>query len=390
MKVKFISKREGSDFLQTHIEFLQSLIRIDSTNPPGNEHRVVEQFIRRSEAANLYYEVTELEDDRSNFSVTLKGSDEDKGKLLLSGHTDTVKIGSAEWDHGPFDAEIDNGRMYGRGTTDMKSGLAALYLAVESLHKEGVKLKRDVEFLATAGEEVDSVGAEHYVNTVGMKDVEAIVIAEPTSGKVVAGHKGALWIEVTLTGKTAHGAMPEEGINAVEAMGKVIGLVEELKEEWLEEKAPLGRSSVSANMISGGIQTNVIPDQCTLNVDIRTITPNIHDALYKEFDERLNSLFSGEGQPEVSSKVVLDRATVLTDEDATIIRDALEISGMESVGGVSYYTDGSVLNPDSKIPTLIYGPGIETLAHQPNEYVEVEAFESSIEFYKKLIEKYAG
>ncbi|WP_462421880.1 M20 family metallopeptidase [Salinicoccus sp. Marseille-QA3877] len=376
--------------MQTHIEFLQSLIRIDSTNPPGNEHRVVEQFIRRSEAANLHYEVTELEDDRSNFSVTLKGSDEDKGKLLLSGHTDTVKIGSAEWDHGPFDAEIDNGRMYGRGTTDMKSGLAALYLAVESLHKEGVKLKRDVEFLATAGEEVDSVGAEHYVNTVGMKDVEAIVIAEPTSGKVVAGHKGALWIEVTLTGKTAHGAMPEEGINAVEAMGKVIGLVEELKEEWLEEKAPLGRSSVSANMISGGIQTNVIPDQCTLNVDIRTITPNIHDALYKEFDERLNSLFSGEGQPEVSSKVVLDRATVLTDEDATIIRDALESSGMESVGGVSYYTDGSVLNPDSKIPTLIYGPGIETLAHQPNEYVEVEAFESSIEFYKKLIEKYAG
>lgn len=376
--------------MQTHIEFLQSLIRIDSTNPPGNEHRVVEQFIRRSEAANLHYEVTELEDDRSNFSVTLKGSDEDKGKLLLSGHTDTVKIGSAEWDHGPFDAEIDNGRMYGRGTTDMKSGLAALYLAVESLHKEGVKLKRDVEFLATAGEEVDSVGAEHYVNTVGMKDVEAIVIAEPTSGKVVAGHKGALWIEVTLTGKTAHGAMPEEGINAVEAMGKVIGLVEELKEEWLEEKAPLGRSSVSANMISGGIQTNVIPDHCTLNVDIRTVAPNIHDALYKEFDERLNSLFSGEGQPEVSSKVVLDRATVLTDEDATIIRDALEISGMESVGGVSYYTDGSVLNPDSKIPTLIYGPGIETLAHQPNEYVEVEAFESSIEFYKKLIEKYAG
>ena len=389
MRVRFISKREGSDFLQTNIEFLQSLIRIDSTNPPGNEQGVVEQFIQRSEAANLPYEVTDLSENRSNFSVTLKGSDENKGKLLLSGHTDTVKIGSQKWTHNPFDAEIDDGRMYGRGTTDMKSGLAALYLALESLHEEGFEPARDVEFLATVGEEVDSIGAAHYVDTVGMEGVDAIVIAEPTSGKVVAGHKGALWIEVSLTGKTAHGAMPEEGINAVEAMGKVIGLVEELKEEWLEEKVPLGKSSVSANMISGGIQTNVIPDQCTLNVDIRTVTPNVHDTLYKVFNERLNSLFSGDGQPEVETKILLDRATVVTGDDADIIQDALEISGMDTVGGVSYYTDGSVLNPDSKIPTLIYGPGIETLAHQPNEYVEVEAFEKSVEFYKELIKKYA-
>lgn len=388
--MKFISKREGSDFLQTDIEFLQSLIRIDSTNPPGNEHQVVEQFIQRSEAVGLPYEVTDLSENRSNFSVTLKGSDENKGRLLLSGHTDTVKIGAQEWAHGPFDAEVDGGKMYGRGTTDMKSGLAALYLALESLHEEGFELIRDVEFLATAGEEVDSVGAAHYVKTEGMDNVDAIVIAEPTSGKVVAGHKGALWIEVSLTGKTAHGAMPEQGINAVEAMGKVIGLIEELKEEWLEEKEPLGKSSVSANMISGGIQTNVIPDQCTLNVDIRTVTPNVHDDLYEEFNKRLSSLLSGEGQPEVETRILLDRATVVTGEEADIIQDALEVSGHETVGGVSYYTDGSVLNPDSKIPTLIYGPGIETLAHQPNEYVEVEAFEKSIEFYKELIKKYAG
>lgn len=376
--------------MQTNIEFLQSLIKIDSTNPPGNEHRVVEKFIDRSKSAGLPYKVTGLSENRSNFSVTLKGSDENKGRLLLSGHTDTVKIGSQKWIHGPFDAEIDDGKMYGRGTTDMKSGLAALYLALESLHEERFEPARDVEFLATAGEEVDSVGAAHYVKTEGMDDVDAIVIAEPTSGKVVAGHKGALWIEVSLTGKTAHGAMPEQGINAVEAMGKVISLIEELKEEWLEEKAPLGKSSVSANMISGGIQTNVIPDECTLNIDIRTVTPNVHDDLYEAFNKRLSSLFSGDAQPEVETKVLLDRATVVTEDDAAIIQDALGVAEQETVGGVSYYTDGSVLNPDSKIPTLIYGPGLETLAHQPNEYVAVEAFEASIKFYKDLIKKYAG
>src|SRR5699024_7113344 len=149
-------------------------------------------------------------------------------------------------------------------------------------------------------------------------------------------------------------------------MGKVIGLVEELKEEWLEEKEPLGKSSVSANMISGGIQTNVIPDQCTLNVDIRTVTPNVHDDLYEEFNKRLSSLLSGEGQPEVETRILLDRATVVTGEEADIIQDALEVSGHETVGGVSYYTDGSVLYPDSKIPTLNNGAYIETLTNQPN------------------------
>lgn len=375
---------------QTNIEFLRSLINIDSTNPPGNEHAVVEHFIKRCEGENIPYEVTDLGDNRSNFSVTLKGSDENNGRLLLSGHTDTVKIGTQKWIHGPFEAEIKDGNMYGRGTTDMKSGLAALYLAAEALYKGGYELKKDVEFLATAGEEVDSVGASHYANTSGMEDIEAIVIAEPTSGKVVVGHKGALWIEVALTGKTAHGAMPEWGINAVEAMAKVIHMIDGLKEEWMEEKAPLGKSSISANMIQGGIQTNVIPDQCILNVDIRTVTPNIHDVLYEKFNARLNELFSRENAPEVSTKVLLDRAALLTGEEQTIIQNALEVSGGDTVGGVSYYTDGSVLNPESEIPTLIYGPGIETLAHQPNEYVEIETFEQSIEFYKKLIKTYAG
>lgn len=271
----------------------------------------------------------------------------------------------------------------------MKSGLAALYLALESLYEEGYELNKDIEFLATAGEEVDSIGAKHYVQSTTMDNIDAIIIAEPTSEKVAIGHKGALWIEVTLTGKTAHGAMPEQGINAVEGMNKVINLVNDLKEEWAEETAALGKSSISANMINGGIQTNVIPDQCVLNVDIRTVTPNIHDNLYNQFNQRLNQLFSDNASPKVSTQVLLDRATVLTNENAEIIQNALDISNENNITGMAYYTDGSVLNPDSNIPTLIYGPGIETLAHQPNEYVEVKAFERSIDFFKNLIKQFA-
>lgn len=375
---------------QSNVEFLQSLITIESTNPPGNEAAVTELFKTRCEQNDVPYEITDLGNNRNNFSVTLTAKDNTEDKLLLSGHTDTVKIGAQQWQYGPFAATIDNGKLYGRGTTDMKSGLAALYLALESLYKEGFTPTKNIEFLATAGEEVDSIGAEHYVASTNMDNIKAIIIAEPTSEKVVVGHKGALWIEVTLTGKTAHGAMPEQGINAIEGMNKVLNLVDELKEEWLEEQAPLGKSSISANLISGGIQTNVIPDSCTLNVDIRSVTPNLHEKLYSEFTERLEAIFSAENSPEVSTKILLNRATVLTEEDESIITSALDVANANEVSGVSYYTDGSVLNPDSNIPTLIYGPGIETLAHQPNEYVEVDAFERSIEYFKKLIKVYTG
>ncbi|GGB82745.1 M20 family metallopeptidase [Staphylococcus nepalensis] len=374
---------------QSNLDFLKSLINIDSTNPPANEDNVVQVFKKRCESKNIPFDITNLSDQRSNISVTLKSNQRDAGKLLLSGHTDTVKIGAQEWKYDPFKGEIEDGKLYGRGTSDMKSGLAALYLALESVYEEGYELNKDIEFLATAGEEVDSIGAKHYVQSTTMDNIDAIIIAEPTSEKVAIGHKGALWIEVTLTGKTAHGAMPEQGINAVEGMNKVINLVNDLKEEWAEETAALGKSSISANMINGGIQTNVIPDQCVLNVDIRTVTPNIHDNLYNQFNQRLNQLFSDNTSPKVSTQVLLDRATVLTNENAEIIQNALDISNENNITGMAYYTDGSVLNPDSNIPTLIYGPGIETLAHQPNEYVEAKAFERSIDFFKNLIKQFA-
>lgn len=143
-------------------------------------------------------------------------------------------------------------------------------------------------------------------------------------------------------------------------------------------------------MIQGGIQTNVIPDECKLYVDIRSVIPNCHDKLYHDFNQALQSLFEGATLPNVEAKIILNREAVLTNEQSQIIQDALTIAQQQQVGGVSYYTDASVLNSNSDIPTLIYGPGIETLAHQPDEYVEVAAFERSIAFYKSLIIQYAG
>src|SRR5699024_5126308 len=178
------------------------LIRIDSTNPPGNENKVTKKLAERCDETGLSYKITDIESNRSNFEISLKA--EGKGKLIFCGHMDTVLAGEQPWEYPPFSGDLIGDKLYGRGASDMKSGLAAMFLAIESIFQEKRELSKEIVFLATAGEEVDSCGARQYLQGEDMSDVEALVIGEPTHEKVAAGHKGALWVEVVTIGKTAH------------------------------------------------------------------------------------------------------------------------------------------------------------------------------------------
>lgn len=370
------------------IQFLQHLLQIDSSNPPGNEHLVTEAFINRCKQNGLPFKVTMLDGTRSNFEVTLPGK---SGKqLFLCGHMDTVSPGTGEWVHSPFSGEIANGRIYGRGASDMKSGLAAMFLALEELYLTNTDLPADVTFLATAGEEVDSCGARVFLKENDSRKIDALVIAEPTNEKIVIGHKGALWLEITAYGKTSHGSMPEQGINAVDHIMKIIRVLNEMKIEWKTEKKPLGQSSLAVTMIEGGVQTNVIPDKCTIRADIRTVPPQSHSHFINKLKSKLDVLLDQGEIYKYRVEPLLDRPSILTDPARDIIQIAEMVKGESEADhyGVSYYTDGAVLNPRSEIPTLIYGPGDEKLAHQPNEWVSLAAFQRSIQFYKQLIMSY--
>jgi succinyl-diaminopimelate desuccinylase len=372
------------------IPFLQELLRIDSTNPPGNEQRIAQVLASRWERIGLPGKITRLEENRSNFEVRLKGKGEKT--LFFCGHMDTVSPGAKPWDYSPFAGEWVENRLYGRGASDMKSGLAAMMLAMEELYLSGATLHGDLVFLATAGEEVDSCGARHFFENVGMSNVDAIVIGEPTNEKVVIGHKGALWLEIVTYGKTAHGSMPEQGINAIDHMSNVIELIQRYKLAWRVEKPPLGRGSMAITEIGGGIQTNVIPDQCYIRVDIRSVPPKSHEQLFLELQQQLSELQNNVPGLQVECRKLLDRSAVLTDVDSPIIQTALKIKGLtdHDCFGISYYTDASVLNSSSSIPTLIYGPGDEKLAHQPNEWVDVGAYLRSIAFYRELAVRFLG
>ncbi|MCM3705120.1 MULTISPECIES: M20 family metallopeptidase [Cytobacillus] len=370
------------------IQFLQHLLQIDSSNPPGNEHLVTEAFINRCKEKGLPFKVTMLNETRSNFEVTLPGK---SGKqLFLCGHMDTVSPGKGEWVHSPFSGEIVNGRIYGRGASDMKSGLAAMFLALEDLYLTNSVPPVGVTFLATAGEEVDSCGARAFLEKNDGRQIDALVIAEPTNEKIVIGHKGALWLEITAYGKTSHGSMPEQGINAVDHMLKIIRVLDEMKIEWKTEKKPLGKSSLAVTMIEGGVQTNVIPDKCSIRADIRTVPPQSHSHFINKLKSKLDVLLDQGEIYQYSVETLLDRPAILTDPARDIIKIAQTINGESEADhyGVSYYTDGAVLNPRSEIPTLIYGPGDEKLAHQPNEWVSLAAYQRSIQFYRQLIMTY--
>jgi succinyl-diaminopimelate desuccinylase len=360
---------------------------MDSSNPPGNEHEAAKVLAERCESAGIPYEISHVGPNRSNVEIRLKG--EGGGQLVFCGHMDTVRPGEQPWTYPPFSGKIVGDKLYGRGASDMKSGLAAMYLAVESLFKEGKKLSKDIVFLATAGEEVDSCGARQYLEDHQMENVEALVIGEPTNEKVVVGHKGALWIEIVTVGKTAHGSMPEKGINAVESMNKVMDVLGSLKEKWKISAEPLGDSSLAVTKINGGVQTNVIPDRCSMHVDIRSVPPQSHEQLLSELKARLHALFSTKDSPGFSVNLLLDRPAILTDPSSKLIALAMDLNKQDVLCGVPYYTDAAVLNPDSRIPTLIYGPGDESLAHQPDEYVDIKAYLRSIDFYKQLAIAYS-
>jgi succinyl-diaminopimelate desuccinylase len=372
------------------IKFLQKLLQINSSNPPGNEHQVTEVLIKRAETCQIPYQITKVAENRSNFSIKLTGRS--NKRLILCGHMDTVSPGKEEWIYPPYSGKLVGSRLYGRGASDMKSGLAAMYLATEQLFLEQADLTLDVEFLATAGEEVDSCGARKYIENYSMDQVEGLIIGEPTNEKIVIGHKGALWTEIITYGKTAHGSMPGHGVNAIEQMIKVIHIIEKLKLKWRVSKFPLGESSLAITKIDGGIQTNVIPDQCTIHVDIRSVPPQTHTKLLDELQTELIEIQRRDPQFRFKLNPLLDRISLMTNPESKLIQCALDLKqqGIPDCTGVSYYTDGAVLNSQGLIQTLIYGPGDERLAHQPNEWIDIRAYLRTIDFYKQLIMMYSS
>ncbi len=186
--------------------------------------------------------------------------------LVFSGHFDTVPVGNVDWTVPVFEGKQEGNRIYGRGASDMKSGVAAMILAIECIEKAGVKLNGDLKFIGTVGEEVDCLGAKEVVKKGQINQATAIVISEPTGNKVAIAHKGALWLEITMYGKTAQVRCQTHGVNAIVAINDFINELNRYEIRYNRHDL-LGDSTLNIGMIQGGVGANVVPDQCKLTID---------------------------------------------------------------------------------------------------------------------------
>lgn len=368
-------------------QFLQDLVRIDTSNPPGNEAPLARMVAEKMGRLGLKNSVQDLGNARANVVGILSGGKGGRA-LLYCGHLDTVPPGSVGWHHDPLRAEVVGGRMYGRGTVDMKSGFAAMVMAAGALFRSGVGLWGDLIVLGTAGEEVDQVGAEAFVERGGLENVRGMVIGEPTNLKLVTAHKGALWLRISTVGRSAHGAMPDQGINAINHMSALVAKLS--GHQFTYERHPLlARPTVNVGTIDGGTKTNMVPDLCTMTVDIRTLPGQEREDFLREIQEILDQLTREIDQFQPSIEIVRERPPVETSPEEELVSTAIRVGNRVLEGdikpsGVSYFTDASVLAAPGGIPTILFGPGYEKLAHQPEENVELEQVHTATRFYAAL------
>jgi succinyl-diaminopimelate desuccinylase len=369
------------------IELTRELVRYRSVNPPGNEGEIAEYLAGRMRDLGIEATVETVEPGRANVIGKIAGAG---GKpLVFTGHLDVVPPGGQRWQHDPFAAELVDGRIYGRGSADMKGGVAAIVTAMAALARADYQPSGDIFLAATCGEEAGMIGARAIVDAQGLPTGGSLIVAEPTDLNVFHAEKGVLWLKVRALGKTAHGSMPWLGANAISAIARLIPRLEEYPFAY-EETRLLGKPSISVNVIAGGNKTNVVPDVCEIEVDMRTVPSQDHTAIV-EHVRRLAEEVASSVHADMRIEVEVDQSVTAleTARDHPLVEAAVasvrDVRGRNpEVGGVTYGTDGAHLGPGFDMPVVICGPGANGMAHQPDEYVEIEQLVQAAEIYVDL------
>ena len=373
-----------------HEEALALLKLMVSTNTVNGNEIVLERKLKEIlEKEGLECEIDEFgPNGRANMVVKYPGLDHSKPVLAMTGHMDTVPVGQVQWEHDPFACEIADGMLYGRGAADMKGGDAACLFAMLLMKRAGVVPKQDLIYIATAGEETLSLGANRFVEQDGMKNVGALIVCEPSGLKQTIAHKGAIWVKVEFFGKTAHGSMPHLGINALLQMTRFVEALRDLPFA-VEPNPTLGMPTVSVNKCVAGAATNVVPDHAEVELDFRTIPGQTWEDVQTHIKRAL--AIAAEDDPNFSCKYAYMGKVLapVACPSKHHIMDALdEAAGRKLVRkSVNFFTDASVL-VEPGLPVVIFGPGEDDQAHKPNEHIPLEQFYEAINIYYNFMKDY--
>lgn len=373
---------------QEKIKILQDVIQLETPN--GNEEIVALYYKNLLEAHGIESELIQYAEGRANLVAELKGNEE--GKILaVSGHMDVVDAGNPDlWTYPPYGAEIHDGVMYGRGTTDMKAGLTALIIAMIELKESGQVFSGTVRLLACVGEEIGMLGSKQLTDLGYTEDIDGMIIAEPSTPYYNTKHKGSIQYQVIAHGRAAHSSTPEKGVNTIQLINDFINKTNVKIDEAAAtaENDMLGKMLNVFTMIEGGNQINSVPEYTVLSGNARTIPEVGNDVVVGIFNDVIEDI-NANGQGMLELNLLQNNQYADGDNDSALV-DLIKVEDPQAENrGLSGATDGSnFTNVDNKFDFVIYGPGRIDSAHTIDESIEVDQYLAFIDKYVNIYKGY--
>lgn len=375
------------------IKLTQDLVRIPShKDVPGREKEVVDYIYNFCKENELEVELQDVDGPRKNVLAYLRGKGNGK-TLMFNGHTDTVPPYNMTID--PYGAEIKDGFIWGRGTSDMKGPIASMLIAMLALKRSGISLKGDIIFAGVLGEEEQSDGTEALVKS-GIK-AQGCIVGEPSNYEYAIGHRGLEWIEIRVKGKAAHGGVPHLGINAISKAAKLILRIEEKIYPKLAERYNeyMGPSVMNFGTIEGGAQPSTVADWCSIKLDRRYIPGESVESVFKEYQDIIDELkredpdFHAELIRMENNFLTLDHLYLMTDPEDPIVlstKKAIEnVIGKEpEITRRRGWTDAALLSNFGNIPTVVTGPGNIAYSHTKDERIEIKHLVDYVDIYGNI------
>ena len=371
------------------VALTRALTRIDSRNPtlvPGGPGEAPVAAFLSEVLTDWGFEVELSRDVPGRPNLIARIGTKSSPALMFAGHLDTVGVEGMV--HPPFDAEIRDNRIYGRGATDMKSGIAAMCSAAAlSADMLNSSTARQIIIAAVSDEEYASLGMRALVAS-GVK-ADAAILTEPTRLAICPAHRGFIWIEIEFTGRAAHGSRYDIGVDAIRHAGLVLAELDRLENDVLPRKTHrlLGRGSLHASSIEGGSGLSTYPDRCVLIIERRTLPGDTEETAMNEVREACDRVRAT--RPSLSAQIRLIESQLPSDVSADapvvgMLRSAMVAEGLDvSVEGMSAWTDAAILN-GAGIPAICFGPGDISLAHAAEEFVSIAEIEQATAILTRL------
>ena len=370
------------------LKILQDLIAIHSVN--NHEMEVARYLQKLLKKHDISAKILRFSETRGDLIAEIGSG---KPVLGLSGHMDVVAAGDlSQWKTDPFILTNIDGKLYGRGATDMKAGLAAMVLAMISIHDHHLLKHGTLRLMASFGEEIGEQGSKLLKNKGYMRDVDALLIGEPTGYQIAIAHKGSMDVRFTSHGTEAHSSRPQNGYNAINPLMKLLIEANRFFNHSLKTNSQLGKLTFSTTIFNGGDQVNSIPALAQAEANIRTI-PEFNNA---EVEKNLKEVIAKQNKAgaKVDLDVYMSEPSIETNGQSKFIKLAQKI-GAEFVGkaiptfALNPVTDASnlIIDKGPDFPLAIFGPGNDT-PHQVNEYVDQEMYLKFIDIYIALFSAY--